>query len=249
MLSRRTLLAIAAAGFGSRSFAGTPLIVFAAASLKTALDDAIAAWGGDPVTVSYAGTATLARQIAFGAPADLFISANVAWMDDLRAKQLIRAETVQSWLGNALVLIGPAGKAPLAPGDLPEALGTGRLAIGLTRAVPAGIYGKAALENLGLWGAVKDRLAETDNVRAALAIVARGEAPFGLVYASDAAASAAVSVVAHLPADSHPPIRYPAAITTDSSHSAAAPFLAYLASPEAEAFFTDAGFTIRRPPA
>ncbi|WP_349358947.1 molybdate ABC transporter substrate-binding protein [Stappia sp.] len=229
--------------------AASDLTVFAAASLKTALEDVADAWRaetGKRVTLAFAGSSALARQIEAGAPADLFISANTAWMDHLAAAGLIRPETRRDLLGNDLVLIGHGRDAPpvrLAPDpDLAARLGEGRLAMALVDAVPAGIYGKAALTRLGLWDAVADRVAQTDNVRAALALVARGEAPFGIVYATDAGAADSVSIVARFPADTHPPIVYPVAQVAGRDHPDAAGFLAFLTGETAAALFARHGF-------
>lgn len=224
-----------------------PVAVFAAASLQGALDEAVAAWqaqGHPGAVISYAGSSLLARQVAAGAPAGLVMLANVAWMDWLEARGAIDRASRRALLGNALVLVAPAGGAPLElePGALSARLGPeGRLATGMTEAVPVGIYGKAALQSLGLWDEAAARLAETDNTRAALALVARGEAPLGLVYASDAAAEPRVQVVAALPAASHPEIRYPAALTPGAG-DAAASLLDWLAGPEAAAIFAARGF-------
>lgn len=219
--------------------------VFAAASLKTALEQVATQWQaetGHTVTLSFAGSSALARQIEAGAPADIFLSANPGWMDHLAAKGLIRNDSRVDLLGNALVLIGPAGDAPMTLSDLPARLGNGPLAMALIDAVPAGIYGKEALMSLGLWAAIQDRVAQTDNVRAALALVALGEAPLGITYHSDALAEPRVAVLATFPADSHPPITYPAALTSDSTSPQAGAFLAYLQSPEASAILGHAGF-------
>ncbi len=226
------------------------LTVFAAASLKTVLDQVAADWasaGGPRVQIAYAGSSQLARQIQFGAPADLFISANVAWMDALERDRLIAPATRRVIATNRLVLIAHGRKAlPVslgANGDLAKRLGDQRLAMALVAAVPAGIYGKAALENLGMWPAVSDRVAQSDNVRTALAFVARGEAPFGIVYATDAAASDNVTVVATFPADSHPPIQYPAAVVAQSKQrSIAKRFIRYLAQHDARRRLEEAGF-------
>ena len=202
------------------------IVVFAAASLKGALDDvagAFKATSGQSATVSYAGTSTLARQIELGAPADVFVSANADWVDQLENDGLLRPGSRRTIMGNRLVLVAPLGSIdPIAldqKTDLRTLLGDdGRLAIANTTAVPAGLYGKAALTELGLWDQIADVRVETDDVRAALAFVARGEAPLGVVYATDAAAEPAVEVAAVFPADSHPPIRYHAAIPLQSMH-------------------------------
>lgn len=205
-------------------------LVFAAASLKTALDEAQAACGRGFRT-SYAASSALARQIEAGAPADLFISADQEWMDYLEARALIRVETRRDLLGNGLVLIAPAGHAPslvIGPGlELAAALGRdGRLAVADPNVVPAGKYARAALTTLGAWGGVAGRLAPAENVRAALLLVSRGEAPLGIVYRTDAAADSGVVIVGAFPGDSHPPIIYPAAVVrrteTDDRTDAAA---------------------------
>lgn len=224
--------------------------VFAAASLKTALDAAAAAWSetsGHRVVGVFAGSSALARQIERGAPADLFISANAAWMDRLEGAGAIRPETRRDLVSNTLVLVahgpGPRGTEPVGPEvDLLGLLGGGRLAMALVDAVPAGIYGKAALESLGLWEAVAPRVAQADNVRAALALVAAGEAPLGVVYATDARAEPAVRVLGAFPRDSHPPIVYPAALTAAGRADPAGAFLAYLSGPAAAALFRAHGF-------
>lgn len=229
-----------------------PLTVFAAASLKTALDEIGGAWTaatGGRLAISYAGSSALARQIEQGAPADLFLSANAAWMDRLETAGLIRADTRRDVAGNALVLIAhdpAAPKADLAAGfDLAGRLEGGRLAMALVDAVPAGIYGKQALGALGLWEGVAPHLAQADNVRAALALVATGEAPYGIVYATDATPEPRVTVVGAFPAASHDPIVYPAAATAESdAPDAAAAFLDFLAGPEARAALTRQGFSI-----
>ncbi|MDF1804084.1 molybdate ABC transporter substrate-binding protein [Thalassovita sp.] len=225
--------------------------VFAAASLKTALEQVAADWQdqtGHSATLSFAGSSALARQIEAGAPADIFISANPGWMDHLAAKGLIHNDTRGDLLSNTLVLIGPAGATPLpgisAATDLAGLLGDNRIAMALTEAVPAGIYGKAALETLGLWPSVAESIAQTDNVRAALALVAMGETPMGITYGTDAVAEPRVSVLATFADTSHPPILYPAAIITDSATALSYQFLGYLQSPAAARVFEDAGFII-----
>lgn len=219
------------------------IIVFAAASTKTALDEIAAAYQaatGNTVILSYAGSSALARQIQFGAPADLFLSANPGWMDALEADGLLLPGSRTDLLGNSLVLIAHDNTAPMEITALPDALGEAHLAMALVDAVPAGIYGKAALNSLGLWDSLAPHVAQTDNVRAALALVALGEAPFGITYATDAMADPRVTVVASFPADSHPPITYPLAALTE----AGLPFAAYLRSPEARTVFEAQGFTV-----
>lgn len=223
--------------------------VFAAASLREALDAAAAAWvaqGNRRPVLAYAGTAALARQIELGAPADLLIAADTAWMDHLERRGLLRPGSCAVLAGNRLVLIAPAaGPAPalrLEPGvALARALGDGRLALGDVAAVPAGRYAKAALESLGVWDAVAGRVAMSQSVRAALALVARGEAPLGVVYASDAQAEPRVRVVDTFPAGLHPPIVYPMALTAASTSADAAAFAAFLRSPAAAAIFAAHG--------
>ncbi len=232
--------------------AGAAIVVFAAASLKNALDDAATAFTaetGTDVTLAYAGSSALARQIEAGAPADVFISANVAWMDWLAARERIDPATRRDLLRNRLVLIAAGRGAPhiaLEPGaTLGARLGDGRIAMALVDAVPAGIYGKAALTALGAWDALAPRVAQADNVRAALALVARGEAPYGIVYATDASAEDGVTVVATFPETSHPPIVYPAAVVAEAADAtAAAAFVAYLGSDAARPLFERQGFTV-----
>ena len=221
--------------------------VFAAASLKDALeavaDDFTQATAHD-VSLSLAGSSALARQIQFGAPADIFISANPGWMDQLQAENLIDAGTRIDLLHNQLVLIAPQGAGtPLTIGR-DTAFDQAPIAMALIDAVPAGIYGKAALQSLGKWDRVAPFVIQTDNVRAALALVALGEVPQGIVYATDALAEPRVSVIGKFPADSHPPIVYPAAILADRSTPAVAQFLAYLRSVEARAIFQHFGFSM-----
>jgi len=228
--------------------------VFAAASLKNALDAVGAAWqaeAGKEATISYAASSALAKQIEEGAPADVFISANVPWMDYLSERDLVQKDTIVELLGNRLVLIAPAdsdASLEIGPGfDLLGALGDGRLAMGQVDSVPAGKYGKEALTSLGVWDAVADRLAQAENVRAAQALVATGEAPFGVVYATDANAEAAVRIVATFPEDSHAPIIYPAAVTAEAQSPDAGAFLAFLQGATAAKLFEAEGFTVLAP--
>ena len=230
---------------------GSPPVIFAAASLKTALDAVAADWKkdtGKTVVISYAASSTLARQVEQGAPADIFISADLEWMDWLAGRKLIKPETRQTLLGNTLVLVAPldsTARVTLAAGvDLGAALGTGRLAIGEVNSVPAGKYAKDALQKLGMWAGVETKLAPSESVRAALALVARGEAPFGIVYATDAKAEPKVKVVATFPASSHTPILYPVALTAAATNPDAAAFVAYLRSPAAIERFKAEGFSI-----
>ncbi len=224
--------------------------VFAAASLKTVLDamgKADEAQGRAKPVVSLAASSALAKQIEQGAPADLFIAADQDWMDYLVGRDLIVPETRTIVATNTLVLIAPAASSVnvgLKSGlDLAAALGEGRLAVADVKAVPAGKYAKAALESLGAWVGVEDKLAQAENVRAALALVARGEAPLGIVYGSDAKADTDVRVIATFPADSHAPIVYPAAVVKASaSIDAARAFIGRLTSPEGQSAFTAHGF-------
>ena len=227
------------------------LTVFAAASMKNALDDIDAAYTaktGVKVSASYAASSVLAKQIEQGAPADLFISADLDWMDYVAKKDLINADTRVNLLGNRIVLIAPKeSKATIEVKqgfELGKALAGGKLAMANVEAVPAGKYGKAALEKLGVWAAVEPKVAQAENVRAALALVASGEAPFGIVYQTDATAEPKVKVVDTFPEDSHKPIIYPIAQLTGSKAPLAADFLAYLKSPEATVLFDKAGFKI-----
>jgi len=201
-----------------------------------------------PMKVSYAASSTLAKQIEHGAPADLFISADLDWMDYLAQRELIAAATRTNLLGNTLVLVAPADSttaleiAPHFP--LAAALGGGRLVTGDPAHVPVGLYAKAALQKLGVWDDVAPRLAPADSVRAALLLVARREAPLGIVYRTDALAEPRVKVIATFPADSHPPIVYPAAITAESKNPSAAALLAFLKSSAARRIFERHGFTL-----
>ncbi|SNS11900.1 molybdate transport system substrate-binding protein [Antarctobacter heliothermus] len=229
----------------ARPVVAEPVTVFAAASLKTALDDVAAGYDGE-VTLSYAGSSMLARQVQQGAPADVVFLANTDWMDVLEADGLIASGTRVDLLGNRLVLAGPAGAAPVEIGpqlDLGAMLGDGRLAMALVQAVPAGIYGKAALESLGLWAAVEHRVAQVDNVRAALALVSLGQVPLGVVYATDALADPHVDALGVFPQSSHPPIRYPVAAVAGREDAGAA-FLAFLTGPEARTIFAAHGFAV-----
>ncbi len=225
------------------------VVVFAAASLKTALDGVAAdfmAETGQTVTISYAGSNNLAKQIMEGAPADIFISASVEWMDEVAEAGLIAPGTRRDLLGNRLVLIAngkDATPVQIGPGfELAGLLGDGRLAMALVDAVPAGQYGKEALETLSVWDQVAPLVVQTDNVRAALALVSRGEAPYGIVYASDAVADANVTVVVTFPYDSHKPIVYPAALLAGATDPADRAFFDALFTEAAAARFAAQGF-------
>ena len=225
-------------------------VVLAAASLQESLSEAANAWaakGHAKPVLSFAASSALARQVIAGAPADLFLSADEPWMDAVAKAGMLRAGTRATLLGNRLVLIAPAAsraRLTIARGfPLARALGSGRLALADPGAVPAGKYAKAALAHLGVWSGVAGRVAPAENVRAALALVERGAAPFGVVYATDARASKAVRVVGVFPAASHPPIRYPVALLKASRHKDAAAFRAFLFSREARAIFARHGFS------
>jgi molybdate transport system substrate-binding protein len=247
------VFALLAAGTGlSAGARADDVVVFAAASLKDALDAINADWqkeGGKHATISYAASSALAKQIEAAAPADVFISADLDWMDYLDKKNLIAPGTRHNLLGNSLVLIAPAdGNAPavdIKP-DFPLAklLGGGKLAMADPNAVPAGKYGKAALTKLGVWDSVSGSVAAAENVRACLLLVARGEAPFGIVYKTDAAIEPKVKIVGTFPADSVPPIIYPMAQTAASKNPDAAAFTAYLGGADATKQFEHYGFTV-----
>lgn len=231
--------------------AAEQVTVFAAASLKTALDQVSAAWMAETqnkAAISYAASSTLAKQIEQGAPADVFFSADLDWMDYLSQKALIDAASVTRLLGNEIVLIAPADSTAaieIKPGlDLAGLLGDGRLAMGDVKSVPAGKYGKAALESLGVWASVEGKLAQAENVRAALKLVATGEAPLGIVYLTDAQADSSVRVVGAFPTSSHPPIIYPVARVAGAKSAAADAFLAYLKSSAAREIFKARGFKV-----
>lgn len=256
LIATLIVAAVAVSEFGpSAGAAGDRVTVFAAASLKNALDDVAMHYKsatGNDATVSYAASSALAKQIVAGAPADVFISADLEWMAYLKDKKALKPETQKNLFGNTLVLIAPKNStvelklAPNAP--LKDVLGDGRLAVGETSSVPAGKYAKSALEHFAIWQSVKDKLAQVENVRAALALVARGEAPLGIVYATDAASEANVRIVATFPEGAHPPIVYPVAVTATASGDSATGFIGYLASPEAGAIVAKYGFTLLKQP-
>lgn len=233
---------------GAQAAERGPLLL-AASSLQGALDEVADAWaakGHARPRLSYAASSALARQIIAGAPADIFISADEGWMDAAARAGWLRVDTRATLLGNRLVLIVPRSKAVRldpAPGfDLARLLGTGRLAVADTGSVPAGRYAKVALRRLGVWRSVEKHLAPAENVRAALALVERGAAPVGIVYASDAHASRRVRVAGRFPLSSHPPIRYPVAVLKAARHSDAKLFRDFLLSPQARAIFLRHGF-------
>ncbi|OYZ89040.1 MAG: molybdate ABC transporter substrate-binding protein [Rhizobiales bacterium 17-65-6] len=261
-LARRTwlkiaCLALSGAWLGTFPLAGTahaqsePVTIFAAASLKNALDAVAADWQketGKTTRISYAASSGLAKQIEAGAPADIFISADLDWMDYAASHKLLQEQSRFNFLGNRLVLIAPKDNAKpvdIKKGfDLAGLLKGGRLAMGNVASVPAGKYGKAALESLQVWSDVEAAVVQSENVRAALVLVARGEAPYGIVYATDARSEAGVTVVGTFPAESHPPIVYPAALLTGADDAADQAFFAYLTSAAGAAHFRDQGFLV-----
>ncbi len=255
MARRRAILAaIASLVLGAAPLAARaapPITVFAAASLKNALDDVVHTYAtatGAEVKVSYAASSAIARQIEQGAPADVFISADADWMDDLAKKNLIVASSRRDLLTNHLALIAPATstvRLTIKRGmPIAKALGAdGRLAIAGPD-VPAGRYGQASLESLGVWPSVKERLARAENVRATLAFVARGETPLGIVYDTDARIEPKVRIVGLFPDASHPRIIYPAALVKGATGRGGADFLAFATSPKASAIFRRYGFVV-----
>jgi molybdate transport system substrate-binding protein len=254
MAKRRSLLglAVALAFVPDLAQAQGNVVIFAAASLKNALDDIVATWSkdtGKPAPrISYAASSALAKQIEQGAPADIFISADLDWMDYVQDRNLIKSEIRFNLLGNRIVIIASRDSRTTALAirgeDLANALSGGRLSIANVDSVPAGKYGKAALQRLGAWNAVKDSIAQAENVRAALLLVGRGEAPLGIVYRTDTAAEPNVKIVATFPEDSHPPIVYPVALTRESTKADARAFLDFLRSGKARTSFEKQGFTV-----
>lgn len=261
LTSRRSWLALLtaavltlAAGTAPAAAQSRDVLVFAAASLKNALDEIAAQWqreSGKKATISYAASNTLIKQIEQGAPAAIFISADLDWMDYGQQKNLIKPDTRSNLLGNRLVLVAPKDSnisANIQPGfDLAALLKGGRLAMGNVDAVPAGKYGKAALEKLGAWDGIKDKIAQAESVRAALLLVARGEAPLGIVYQTDAASDPTVKIVGTFPENTHPPIIYPIALTKESTSPDASAFLNFIRSPAARPIFERQGFTVLGP--
>jgi molybdate transport system substrate-binding protein len=238
------ILALALSACGKTQASADGPVVMAPSSLQEALEEVADAWaarGHDRPVLSFAGSPVIARQIQGGAPADIVVLADEQWMDVLEAENLLADATRLALLGNRLVLVSPlstnSGKISGNLDSLPLLLGQQRLAMADPDSVPAGRYGKMALQSLGLWDQLSRQIAPTENVRAALALVERGEAPFGLVYASDLAASDKVRLAAEIPEAAQPPIRYPAALLTSSTDLDARAFLAFLTAPEAEAIF------------
>ena len=232
------------------------LTVFAAASLRNALDDADAAFSkatGIKVTASYAATSALAKQIEQGAPADVFVSADLKWMDYAVQHKLIDPATRIDFLGNRLVLIAPKdaklGHVEIGKGfDIAKLAGDGRIAVADVKAVPAGLYAKAALQSLGAWAAAEPKLAQAENVRAALAYVARGEAPLGIVYETDAKIEPGVKIVGAFPESSHPSVTYPVAAVAASQNAHIARYLNFLQTQAAKTIFEKYGFSFLVPP-
>ena len=227
------------------------VVVFAAASMKDALDAVAAdfqAATGNTVTISYAGSNALAKQIIEGAPADIFLSAATNWMDEVEKAGLVVPGTRADLYSNTLVLVAAdpnAAPVDIGPGfDLKGLLGDGKLAMAMVDSTPAGQYGKAALETLGVWSAVEPSVAQGENVRAALKLVATGEAPYGIVYITDAKAEPAVKVVGSFPADSHPKVVYPGALLTGAKDAADKAFLDALTSDAGDAKFAEQGFVV-----
>lgn len=250
-MPRRLILLLFALLLGAAAAPSAPLVL-AAASLQesmTAAADAWAAKGHARPVISFAASSALARQAAAGAPADLFVSADEEWMDDLQRRGLLVAGTRADLLGNRLVLVAPASDARIVAlgtrSPLPALLGEGRLAMADPDSVPAGRYGKAALEKLGLWAQVAPKVVRAENVRAALALVERGAARYGIVYATDARASKQVRVAGIFPAASHPPILYPIARLKASTSPDAEGFRRFLLSREGKAIFARFGFLTR----
>jgi len=227
--------------------ADQPLTVFAAASLREAMEaigKAFEAETGTEVVFSFAGTGTLARQIEAGAPADVFLSADEAWMDYVSKAGAVETETIRDFASNILVLVGPKDGVPLTPSpdSLSDRLDGHRLAMADPDTVPAGRYGKAALESLDLWPAVSGALAPMENVRVALTAVARGDTPLGLVYGTDARVEPGVFILFEFPQSSHPRIRYLAALTGGDDQAAASDFLVFLSSPASREILRSFGF-------
>lgn len=242
---------VALSGAPQPVIAQEQITVFAAASLKNALDDVNAAFTratGIKVVSSYEASSALARQIEQGAPADAFISADLRWMDYVAERKLINPNTRVNLLGNKLVLIAPVdsklGNVTIGPGfDIAKLAGDGRIAVADLKAVPAGLYAKAALEKLGAWAAAEPKLAQAENVRATLAFVARGETPVGIVYETDAKIEPKVKTIATFPDDSYPPVTYPVAATADTKKPGVGQYFGFLRSPAAKAIFEKYGFS------
>lgn len=243
-----SLLLLIAASVVHAAPAKGPLVL-AAASLQEAMNAASDSWaakGHERPRISFAGSSALARQIEAGAQADIFVSADEEWMDDVEKKGLLRPRTRVSFLRNVLVIVAPRSstlKLAVRPGfPLAQALGSGRLAIADPNGVPAGIYAKQALTRLGVWNSVAGKLAPAENVRAALALVTRGAAPLGIVYATDVKAEPGVRAVGTFPPATHDPISYPVAVLKASNNPDAEKFRRFLVSGEGKAIFRRFGF-------
>jgi molybdate transport system substrate-binding protein len=250
MSYRFALASVLALGLATPALA-EEVVVFAAASLKDGLDAVAAdyqAATGNTVTISYAGSNALAKQIIEGAPADIFLSAAVNWMDEVEKAGLIVDGSRVDLLGNTLVLVAhgkDAAPVEIGPNfDLAGLLGDGKLSMAMVDSVPAGQYGKASLESLGIWSAVEGAVAQSENVRAALTLVSTGEAPYGIVYATDAVADDNVTIVGTFPADSHKPIIYPGALLKAAADPADKAFFEALSADAADAKFKEQGFEI-----
>jgi molybdate transport system substrate-binding protein len=244
-------LICALAGAPQPLIAQEQITVFAAASLKNALDDTNAAFTrvtGIKVVTSYEASSALARQIEQGAPADVFISADLRWMDYVTERKLINPDSRINLLGNKLVLIAPADSkldhVTIGQGfDITKLAGDGRIAVANVKAVPAGLYAKAALEKLGAWAAAEPKLAQAENVRATLAFVARGETPIGIVYETDAKIEPRVKTIGAFPDNSYPSVTYPAATTADTKNTGVEKYFSFLRAPAAKAIFERYGFS------
>ena len=257
MAKRFFVLACLIFALAQPAVAQETITVFAAASLKNALDDVDAAYakaGGTKVTASYEASSALARQIEAGAPADVFISADLRWMDYVAEHRLIKPDTRVNLLGNKLVLIAPKDSmldhVPIGQGfDIAKLAGDGRIAVADVKAVPAGRYAKAALTKLGAWAAAQPKLAQAENVRATLAFVARGETPLGIVYETDARVEPKVKIVGVFPDGSYPPVTYPVAATASTTKADVAKYLAFLRTRQAKDIFEKYGFSVLTTPA
>ncbi|HWE79649.1 MAG TPA: molybdate ABC transporter substrate-binding protein [Pseudolabrys sp.] len=251
------LVALGALVVAQPAAAQETITVFAAASMKNALDDVDAAFtrvNGTKVTASYEASSALAKQIEAGAPADVFISADLRWMDYVAEHKLIKPDTRVNLLGNKLVLIAPKASkldhVHIAQNfDIAKLAGDGRIAVADVKAVPAGLYAKAALEKLGAWAAAEPKLAQAENVRATLAFVARGETPLGIVYETDARIEPKVKIVGIFPDGSYPPVTYPVAATASSTKASVSKYLDFLRSKQAKGIFEKYGFSVLTTPA
>lgn len=256
MLATASLMPVRAEEAAKVTAAGadTTVTAFAAASLTNALEDiskAYAAKGGkSQIKYSFAASSALAKQLEAGAPANIFASADLKWMDYTDGKDLTLPDTRVKLLGNELVLVAPADKAKpvtITKGlDIEALLGpNGRIATGLVDSVPVGVYAKQAFTNLGVWDKVAPRIVGAESVRAALALVERGEVPYGVVYATDAAIAKNVKIVATFPADSYPPVEYPFSLVKGQDTPEAKAYFAFLQGPEAKEIYKKYGFSVK----